>query len=168
MGLRDRLNNNKFKPKALTDSNVQAAFNRVLATDDTKRPIHLGLYNDDNSTDIRFDLDAFEKNYKTIQYIFGQVKAVHEQKRVMDITELVIKYDDTVWTTNKETLMKFMYLIISSRFITALKKGDSRVAVLSSAKMTLSPSDSNFETWYAEHKSEWEDVKTGQEHGDDK
>ncbi len=159
MGLREKLEKaaNKFSPHDLNDSNVQTLFNRVLATEKSENPIGLGLYTDDISSNIPFDADMLKKNYKTIQYIFGQVKAVHEQKRVMDITELVIKYDDTVWTTNKETLMKFMYLIISSRFITALDKGDNRVALLPTAKMTLSPSDSNFESWWEEHKSEWED-----------
>ena len=159
MGLLDRIekSGNKFKPRNLTDSNVQAIFNRVLATEESEHPLPLGLYTDDTSSNIMFDADVLEKNYKKIQYIFGQVKAVHEQKRLMDITELIIKCDDTVWTTNKETLMKFMYLIISSGLITALDKEDSEVAILSSAKITLSPDDPNFEAWWEEHKTEWED-----------
>ena len=66
------------------------------------------------------------------------------------------------------TLMQLFYLGIASNVIYPFtENGNSSFKNMRSMKPTLSPKDPNFQVWWQEHKSEWQNQeKNGQEPAD--
>ena len=86
-----------FLPLDLNEGNVQAIFNRCLATKDDDRDKLYGselfqrdLGYDEDSKPVYFSKGRLEQNRKNILYLLGQLKTVHEN-------DLKIAYD----TSNK-------------------------------------------------------------------
>ena len=84
-------NEGKFYPLELNEGNVQAIFNRCLATEHSQEqavgflfPPTRG-YKEGTEKLIYFDKEALLKNKKNIEYLFGQIQEVHvlqKEKRV--------------------------------------------------------------------------------------
>lgn len=185
MGLKDKLkkyneehNNDKFKPIELTDSTVQSLFYKCISTTNstdvsvaTLFPTTLG-YKSGSEKLIHFDTETLLKNKKNIEYLFGQLYRVHNPNETfnMSIDDYNTTYQNTHWTSDKATLLKLLYLGVSSKthFITSFNAKTSTSAISPQVKPTLSPKDPNFPAWWEEHKAEWDDKKKGgQEPADD-
>ena len=145
---------------------VQVLFERCLATDTTSKSDILPCYLfrkengfEENSDPVYIDKSKLIKNEKNIRYILGQTKAVHDNGRTISIQDLLLKYNNTPWTTNSGVFSELLILAYLTGTITEIRKNDDSVTTILGPvlKPTLSPDDSNFEKWYAEHKSEWED-----------
>jgi hypothetical protein len=158
---------NKFKPQELNEGNVQAIFNRCVSNPNSKQttgatlfPITNG-YKSGSEKLIYFDTDTLLKNKKEIKYLFGQLQEVHASNKKHNITidDYNTTYKGDHWTRDKATLLKLLYLGVSGKIncISAFFAKTSTSVVSPSIKPTLSPKDPNFEAWWAEHKSEWED-----------
>ena len=167
-----------FTPLELNEGNVQAIFNRCLATKESQE-ISGGIlfppshgYKEDAERMIRFDSEILLKNKKTIEYLLGQLEKVHSSKAGKRITidDYNMTYNGKNWTRDKATMLQFLYLGVTkdTLLISPFRAEDSTSIISPQVKPTLSPKDPNFPAWWEEHKSEWEELKKeGKELSDD-
>ena len=171
MGLRDKYAkrdaNRTFTPLELSEGNVQAIFNKCLATDSTTEYIKSVLYQkefgyEQDSNPILFDKRKLIDNLKNIRYLYGQLRTTHEHSNTISTDEdnvdhVMLNYMNNAWTTNKGIILQFFHLGVGSDTIYPFNiwgnTGFQNVGI----QPTLSPKDPNFATWWEEHKSEWEE-----------
>ena len=169
---------NQFFPIDLNEGNVQAIFNRCLAKPDTKDFSYATLfptthgYKPGDEIQIQFDSAELLKNKQSIKFLFGQLQEVHASIKKQDISidDYNTTYNGKHWTSDKGTLLKFLYLGVSPEtlFISPFNAKSNTSIMSPQVKPTLSPKDPNFPEWWEEHKSEWEEPKKeGQEPADD-
>ena len=104
VGLRDKyakkIEEQGFRPIDLNEDNVQAIFNRCLATKDTpEADEQLSIlfkkimgYEED-SKPIVFSKSKMEQNKKNILYLMGQLDSVHKGSREVTAKETIFRYD---------------------------------------------------------------------------
>lgn len=113
MNLKDAQN---FEGSILMEESVLELFELCLPDENTTEPEYsilftkiLGYPQDGNSV-------FFDKNYlleykEDILYLFGQLKAAHDtSKKFYTFEDCIIDYKGRPWTTDQNTLMKFLYL----------------------------------------------------------
>lgn len=145
-----------FTPIELTDENVQKIFDECLVDEKNENRMIVLLYEESIYDKLYFDFDRIKAYKKNITYMYGQLKVAHLSEQKIQLPNLAIKYNEKSWVKNKVSLMKFIYLGIATSQISEVSKAYQNVLNLH-IKPTLSPLDPNFESWWAEHKSEWED-----------
>lgn len=155
---------NSFTPLELNEGNVQAIFNRCLAKDGegdiTYAQVLQTALAGKESDLIRFSKERIKANFKSISYLFGQLKGVHEQVRLIPLEFGIINYKGEKWANNADILLKLHELGMVNVNITpfSLQKDKSLATDISMNKLpTLSPKDPNFPAWWEAHKGEWED-----------
>lgn len=161
---------NKFKPQELNEANVQAIFNRCLATDDTlKGKETTGVlfsrttgFSGEDVKIIYFDRDKLLANKKNIEYLLGQLKAVHNSNGndvKLPLSDITKRYDGTLWTSDTDPLFKLGYLGVVSEIslINPVLAKDRSTVISGKVTPTLSPKDPAFPAWWEAHKGEWED-----------
>ena len=156
----------KFLPLELNEGNVQAIFNRCLATEVTKEmsggilfpPSH--GYADDAERMIRFDHDLLLKNKKSIEYLYGQLQKVHtlQTGKRITIDDYNMTYDGKHWTRDKSVMLQFLYLGVTkdTLLVSPFRAADSTSMISPQVRSTLSPKDPAFPAWWEAHKAEWE------------
>ena len=166
MGLRDKYAKRDaeqgFEPLELTEGNVQVVFNRCLAKEgegnltyaQVLQPALAGKQSDL----IRFSKERIEANSKTISYLFGQLKGVHEQARVIPLEYGIISYEGEKWTTSADILLRLYELGMVNLNVNpfSLQKDKSLATNISTVKPTLSQKDPAFPAWWEQHRAEWE------------
>lgn len=174
MGRLDRIkqaqkasNANIFNPIDLNEGTVQNIFNNCVAnTDDsniaiaTLFPTVLG-YKNGSEKAIHFNAEMLLKNKTNIEYLFGQLHRVHNPNGSfkMSVDDFNTTYQNEYWTSDKATLLKLLYLGVSSKtnFIYPFTAETSASMISPQIKPTLSSTDPNFLAWWKEHKAEWEE-----------
>jgi tetratricopeptide (TPR) repeat protein len=157
-----------FRPLELTEGNVQAFFNRCLATDKDSIETVLrsilfqkNLGYDEDSKPVFFNKEQVEKNKKNIFYMLGQLKSVHNNDPSLTPTESIYRYDNAQWTTDTVKMMELYHLGETSKGIHPFVKRSNTASINTLlVKPTLSPEDPNFPVWWEEHKAEWEKEET--------
>ena len=158
-----------FVPLDLNEGNVQAIFHRCLATDDTpKEKETTGVlfsratgFSGEDVKIISFDREKLLVNKKNIEYLFGQLKAVHNSNgndvRLL-LADLIKRYDETRWTSDTDPLFKLGYLgvVPEMSLVNPVLAKDRSTVISGRAKPTLSPKDPAFPAWWEAHKAEWE------------
>lgn len=152
----------------LNEGNVQALFNKCLATKESSStllsdlfPAGFGYGNMVGAKRhfFNFDQEILLKNKKTIQYLFGQLQVTHEPKESLSIDDFWKNYSGQNWTTQEVILRYLLYLGNCSKINVIYPfnahKNDTTKFV-STINPTLSPKDPNFPAWWEEHKREWE------------
>ena len=154
---------NKFKPQELNETNVQAIFNRCLATKDTPNSdVQLSILfkkvmgYDKDSDPMAFCKSKIELNKSNILYLLGQLDSVHRGSREITAKESIFRYDGKQWATNNAVIGELYHLAEASDGISPFMKKYNVANTEPIVKPTLSPKDSNFPAWWEEHKSEWE------------
>lgn len=165
-----------FTPLELNEGNVQAIFNRCLATkDDSLEEISSSvlfqkdLGYDEDSKPVYFNKKKVEANKQNILYLLGQLRSVHNNDLKITSSESIYRYDNVKWTTDTVKLMELYHLGETTHGIQPFTK-KTNIAHIARLliKPTLSPKDPNFPAWWEEHKSEWEEPKKeGKEPSDD-
>ena len=154
----------KFLPLDLNEGNVQAIFNRCLATKDDDRDKLYGsvlfqrdLGYDEDSKPVYFSKGRLEQNRKNILYLLGQLKTVHENDLKLTSATAIDRYDGVKWTIDTVKLMELFHLGEATHAIQPFTK-QSNTAHIARLLVTptLSPKDPSFPAWWAEHKAEWE------------
>lgn len=154
----------EFIPIELNEGNVQAIFNRCLAQSGeatTYAQVLQKALAGKESDLIKFSKPRIVIESKNISYLLGQLEGVHKKMPHIPLEYGIINYNDRKWTTNADILLRLYALAIANNNIRpfALQKDKTLSANISSIKPTLSPKDSNFQAWWAQHKSEWETPK---------
>ena len=153
---------NQFKPQELNEGNVQAIFNRCLATKDSTNLLRVILFEkkygyDEDFKPLAFDRDVIVKNEKNIRYLYGQLQDVHKVTHLITPMSSTINYKGENWTQNKGIILSFLHLGQTQRFFQPfIKITYNSSAVFVGVRPTLSPKDPAFPAWWEEHKSEWE------------
>ena len=148
----------------LNEGNVQAIFNRCLATKDSKETSYSRLYlklagYEREDTGIVFDKRNILNNKKNIEYLFGQLYAVHHGQLQLKEADFYTAYTEEKWTTDRASIMQLIYLS-TARDIRLLGHSIAKldaIPVITAIKPTLSPKDPAFPAWWEAHKAEWED-----------
>ena len=159
----------QFTPLELTEGNVQAIFNRCLAKEDTPKEkettgVLFSRTTGFSGKDVKiicFNRDKLLVNKKDIEYLLGQLKAVHDSNGndvkllIADITK---RYDGTLWTGDTDSLFKLGYLgvVPEISLVNPVLAKDRSTVISGKITPTLSPKDPAFPAWWEAHKSEWE------------
>ena len=160
---------NLFLPIDLNEGNVQAIFNRCLATDDTpKGKETTGVlfsratgFSGEDVKIIYFDRDKLLVNKKNIEYLLGQLKTVHTSNGndvKLPLADITKRYDGIRWTGDTDPLFKLGYLgvVPEISLVNPVLAKDRSTVISGRVKPTLSPKDPAFPAWWAKHKAEWE------------
>ncbi len=107
-------------------------------------------------------MEVVEKNKKNILFLLGQLAAVKANPSLLkfNLNLSVFKYDNSSWTTSVEDLIHLAILgHLADQFIPIMIDGNNYTVPVKARRIepTLSPKDPNFDKWWAEHKTEWED-----------
>ena len=160
----------KYVALELNEANVQAIFERCVSKDYSSEKLWSDIWLPTERTDFRtifFVKDIVLKNKQSIQYLFGQLAAVHERKKYLTISEVSQTYTGSQWTTQQShlqpneqsPLMKFLYLARCGEIDCILPfskiTGDAAI-IATDITPTLSPKDPAFPAWWEAHKGEWE------------
>lgn len=182
--LDDLLETVKKYPSCIVDLNegeVQSIYNRCLATEEEKKSfdkrIILQILQPDltkrESEEVILSSQQVDKNNLIIKFLLGQIKNIHENNSAIGLQEGFIKYDNTVWTKDYDTLFKLYCLSQSCGWLSEFTSLPTNSSIISAIKAsnctpTLSPKDPNFTAWWEKHKAEWEEPKKeGKEPADD-
>ena len=160
---------NGFNPLDLNEGNVQAIFNRCLATEDEKETFDKSFccqilkpsLTNKTSDEVILSREKVEQNRLNIKFMFGQILNIHGDCSAIGLQEGILKYDDTLWTKDYGIVFKLYCLAQSKGLITEFSAIPSDPNIISAIKAsnvvpTLSPKDPNFPAWWEAHKSEWE------------
>lgn len=151
----------------LNEENVQAIFNRCLATNDTpKENIYVSIlfsrmmgYKPEDEVRFYFDKTKLLANKQNIEYLYGQLKNFHSGNEKMSVEEAFYNYSGGKWANSKTPVLELLYLgcnhetLLISPFYA---KTNSTIVGYGSMAPTLSPKDPNFQAWWEQHKAEWE------------
>ena len=152
-----------FTPLELNEGNVQAIFNRCIAKEDCKETSYSHVYlkelgYEKEDTGIIFSKPDILLNRRNIEYLYGQLRAIHEGKLQLTIEDFSKSYSSTVWTNEKASVMQLIYLgaandiKLINKFIAEYNEVPRSTAITP----TLSPKDPAFPAWWEAHKAEWE------------
>ena len=101
----------------LTEANVQAIFNRCLATKDTPNAdVQLSVLfkkvmgYDKDSDPMAFCKSKIEQNKKNILYLMGQLDSVHRGSRDITAKESIFRYDGKQWATTNAVIGELYHL----------------------------------------------------------
>lgn len=157
----------------LNENELKTLFATCLANSKTKNQSRTILfsvaygYKPEDEILIAFDKDTLEKNQKSIEYLYGQLKDVHNRNNVkstyaLSVEDFLTTYTENSWTHDKGVLLKFLYLGCTEEtlLITPFSKKLNGTVISSTIRPTLSPKDPDFPAWWEGHKAEWEDRKT--------
>ena len=165
VGLRDKyakkIEEQGFRPIDLNEDNVQAIFNRCIATKDSVDFIGVTLFTketgfSENSKQIVFDRKEILKNKSAIAYLYGQLHDV-SYSEIITPSSAAINYDSNVWTKDIGVILNFLHLGYATKmFRPFIKTENFTCAVLLPILPTLSPKDPAFPAWWEAHRGEWE------------
>ena len=158
---------NKFKPLELNEGEVQAIFNRCLATDDTpqekaSKSILFSRtmgYKPEQEIVFYFDKDKLLANKKCIYYLYGQLNDTWKKVHRITLESARIAYSGARWTEDNACLLYLLYLGCTDETdLLSPFRAKTGEAVFGDDGLapTLSPKDPTFPAWWEVHKSEWE------------
>ena len=149
-----------FHPIDLNEGNVQAIFERCLATKESTETNGIILFRkskgySEDSTPVIFDMIKIKENKQTIEFLYGQLQMMHEYDSHLTPQKAQKKYDGTLWTQDGSISMQFLCLgNIINAFPSFLAQINSTVLLLNES--TISPKDPAFPAWWEAHRAEWE------------
>lgn len=155
-----------FTPLELNEGNVQAIFNRCLATVDSTQTVPVSPfplitgYSAKGNKVVDFDEGKLHANKRNIEYLFGQLQIVHKEAFHCKhkIKDFLTDYCDKQWTDDRKYILEFIYLCIIPGLIRPFNhRDDDTTSITDKIKPTLSPKDPAFPAWWEAHKGEWED-----------
>ena len=153
----------EFIPIDLNEANVQAIFNRCLAkegaTETTASSLYfssLGWEKEDDG--LLFDKKQIRASQKSLQYLLGQLKPVHEEQHILTLEDMTKTYQGAIWAKDRASLMQLLYLGSSDEltiFAPLAAKWNGTTLEMPIAP-TFSPKDPAFPAWWEAHKAEWD------------
>lgn len=146
----------------LNEANVMALLNYCAANAQTAPDdiISANFFTEDsqmNVPSLKFSKSKLFEKRNTIYYILGQLRCVHDNSVFAEITSGAYKYDGTVWSMNNAAVFSLYYLGCASGTFPQFKANTNvnqylaDFAEVNRILPTLSPNDSEFENWAADH-----------------
>ena len=152
-----------FTPLELNEANVQAIFHRCLAKETSSEKTssilfyrEFGYEKDDIG--IGFDKAALRANRKNIEYLYGQLAAVHEFENIIRIEDFGKSYLGRKWTDEQGSMLRLIYLgsAQSEKILNHFDAEYNGASFYALIRPTLSPKDPAFPAWWEAHRGEWE------------
>ena len=150
-----------FQPLGLSEGNVQAIFNRCLATQDTPKDriiqakiVSGKLFIGDIVQS--FDKNAIQANRRSIEYLYGQLNCVRTEAPALTAMDPDFPYSGEFRPLGSETGIKFILLGTAAGVIETFNMKKDTARFLKQVRPTLSPKDPNFLAWWYTYKAEWE------------
>ena len=160
--LLEEVRNDAFVPRTLSTDNVHFVFNKCVSEDEPGTTsgvlfTTIGGYAPKVNDIMFFNNQKLSENRQTILFLLGQLACVHTADSTPDINNLTLNYFSEKWTTDNIALLELLYMASAIEVLAPFNaKGNTTIIDLSTLKPTLSPRDPFFETWWEEHKDEWE------------
>lgn len=141
-----------FTPTTLDEEDVNMLFKQCLATVQTQRPLRCVLFRKEkgfpeDSRAIIFDGDIIEEGKPVIEFVLGQLKAVHLKESAASLNSFKKMYLDYEWTNNKNLIIALLHLALAADLISPVDAKTGQVVFLKELFPTLSTSDSNYVKW---------------------
>lgn len=99
----------------LNEENVNNIFNEVRRKFRTGKTYVIGPIRDGLS-EVYMDTDLLHKNAKAFAEMVGQLKIVHDKDDYYSYSDVALLYNNLSWTTSKDMIDKFHYLLSSYTF----------------------------------------------------
>lgn len=162
-----------FTPTNLNEENVNMLFKQCLATAQTQKPLRCILFQKEkgfpqDSRPIFFDGDIIEEATPVIEFVLGQLKAVHQKESSITTTSVKTTYQNIEWTNNKNLIITLLHLATAANLISPIDAKTANMYFLKELFPTLSTSDQNYVKWEENNIMTLKKLyKEGQEPADD-
>ena len=158
----------KIKPMNLKEKNINRIFKYCLANNRTQNPLRCVLFQKERgftqeSTPIFFDKDFIQETKPGLEYMLGQLKAVHLKEPFLTVTGAKKTYFDTDWTNNKNLIIAFLHLAIAADLLSLVDAKTGKMTFLKEIFPTLHSKDPNFANWMRENSSLLEPLYSSEE-----
>ena len=144
---------------SLNATYINALFKDCLIKDTDRQHIAAVLFQkeqgfNEDSRPIFFDKEIVDNNKKTIDYVLGQLKDVYEGKNSTSMKTVVNKYDNTIWTENRNVIVAFLHLALAAGSISPLNAKTGRIDFIEALMPTKDVFDAEYGNWYSQNKEE--------------
>ena len=141
-----------FTPTDLDEDSVNMIFRQCLATAQTQRPLPSVLFQkakgfSQDSRPIFFDGDIIEEAKPVIEFVLGQLKAVHLKETVIAAGNVNKTYLGNDWTSNKNLVIALLHLALAADLISPIDAKTGNITFLKELFPTLSTVDPNYAKW---------------------
>ena len=141
-----------FTPTNLNEHNVNMVFKRCLATAQTQKPLPCVLFQkakgfSQDSKPIIFDGHIMELAKAPIEYVLGQLKAVHLKETVIAAGNVNKTYLGNDWTSNKNLIIALLHLALAAELISPVDAQTGNITFLKELFPILSVDDPNYLEW---------------------
>lgn len=146
----------------LNEDNVKKLFVYCSATKNTDREnlTTISFFSANcnvNVPKLHFNQSRLEEKRFVIRYLLGQLENLHNNKKLMFLSDGFKKYGGKPWTSNKMALFSLYYLGCASQNLPYFEMSkipnnfDTLLSSIPYLLPTLSPNDPNFEKWCREN-----------------
>ena len=144
-------------PTILSSRSVLDTFKACVADQDSQEVIPCVLFQKSNgfpsdSRPIYFDKELLEKRVSKLEYMLGQLKDVHNKQTQTNTNSIKVKYDNTVWATDNQSLLIFLHMCLAAKLISPIMQKDSSIKFLTTLYPTITPGDPAFFDWLDENE----------------
>ncbi len=165
MGFRNGkiIRNESFEPEELTEWNVKVIHRRCLLEKPEVgiRTAYAQVFTKSSTGKetpfVRFKKEALEKDRENIEFLLGQIKAVHSGSRILPFDYGMVHYSGKVWTTDSNILIQLYELGLATGnltpFVRSEKNPEKIFTIIDMCSPTLAPNDPNFAEWYKEYQA---------------
>lgn len=116
-----------FEKLELNEENVLRLLKDCIKTDSTRKSFSDNFYSDklkSKAPMLEFDIDKIGEHNKSINYLLGQLHAVHTHKETMSISYGIMDYKGNNWTKNNMALFALYYLGTASDNLPYFSQGN--------------------------------------------
>ena len=137
----------------LNETNVAKIFTECLAENNPSEQavIQKSFSTNPNVPRISFASEKIRENKEKIHYMYGQLyyrMTFDFQPGYLPLTGGCIKYDESLWTKNQNSLFAFYYLGVAALVIKKFLRDNNTEYISNNRTVpTLSPNDPHFEEW---------------------
>lgn len=163
----------EFLPSNLKENVIRSLFRDSLATKDSKKIKRVVLFQKENgfpndSKAIYFDEQIINEIKPTIEYISGQLRAVHNGEKTLDTTTAKVLYNGDLWTENQSVLLSYLHLALAADIISPIYAESANMNFLKDLFPSILSSEDNFYQWTVDNQKRLLKIfNDGQEPADD-
>ncbi len=109
-----RLMPREYRSLELNESNVISYLKSVIVNpkDDKDKPVIGFTFLPSNPKVEEIPISLSKISGTTVLYLFGQLKAVHEHKKILTLADMAINYKDERWTDNPQAVFALSQVLI--------------------------------------------------------
>ena len=140
----------------LSVERLNTIFRNSLATNISKSVVKVVLFQQNNgfeqdSKPVFFDEYIVDNGKQGIEYLFGQLKDVHDGKMIITMNSAMQRYDGA-WTSNQNAILALLHIGLAAGLIEPYKK-DAGARLTHPIIPTMHTLDKDFPQWYRANKA---------------